>query len=55
MPKIIKDYVDFEKPSGGRYQSYTVSLTATFATKREAEAFAEDLEKFKKSLEIRFG
>lgn len=49
--KIVKDYVDFEKSSGDRFQHYTVSLTATFGTKQEAEWFAEDLEKVKKSLE----
>ncbi len=48
--KIVKDYVEFEKSSGGRFQYYTVSLTATFATKQEAELFAKDLEECKKSL-----
>ena len=48
--KIVRDYVDFKKLEDTRFQYYTVSLTATFATKQEAEAFARDLERIKKLL-----
>ena len=55
MPKIIRDYVDFPKSTGVKFQSFTVSLTATFDTKKEAENFAKDLEEFNESLKMKYG
>jgi len=49
--KIVRDYVEFEKPEGGKFEYYTVSLTATFATKREAEMLARDFERVKTDLQ----
>ena len=55
MPKIIRDYVDFPKSTGGKFQSFTVSLTATFVSKKEAEIFAKELEEINESLKMKYG
>ena len=49
--KIVRNYVEFEKLTGGKFEYYTVSLTATFATKQEAEMLAKEFERVKTSLE----
>ena len=35
--KIIRDYTDCTTEKGGRFQMYTISLTATFGRKEEDE------------------
>ena len=49
--KIVRNYVEFEKLTGGKFEYYTVSLTATFATKQEAEKLAKEFERVKILLE----
>ena len=49
--KVIKDYTDFTSEKGGRFQLYTVSLTASWQDKKPADKFAEVLEEIKKQLE----
>ena len=49
--KIVRDYVEFEKPEGGKFGYYIVSLTATFTTKREAEMLAVEFERLKTDLQ----
>ena len=48
--KIVRDYVEFGK-EGERFEHYTISLTATFLTKREAEMLAEEFERVKTELQ----
>ncbi len=49
--KIVRDYIEFDKPEGEKFEYYTVSLTATFTTKREAEMLAEEFERVKTELQ----
>ena len=49
--KIVRDYIEFDKPEGEKFEYYTVSLTATFATKLEAEKLAKEFERVKILLE----
>lgn len=49
--KIVRDYIEFDKPEGEKFEYYTVSLTATFTTKREAEMLAEEFERIKTELQ----
>ncbi len=49
--KVVKDYTDFEKSGGGRFQMYTISLTTTFDNKENADMVAKMLEDIKIQLE----